>query len=254
MPAPLTPWRSPGCPARTRPRVPEVRVRRVWPMACRMSPVVTCSSPALEQDALEGQLRGPARGELDVGRGEQPRFLHDRGHVQLAVRDRGQVAVPDRLPRGRVGRPDRDHVVEPAVPQERAVQGADRVRGADQQPLVLLPERRDELEHLVGDPLGCGHGARLARPGDLLHLVDEQHNLVQLGDQARTPPAARRPGRPGTPRPAGTGTAPRTASPAGTRRPWRRSSCPFPAARTARWPGAAPGPAARPGPAAPAAR
>ena len=35
----------------------------------------------LEQDALEGQLRGPARGELDVGRGEQPRFLHDRGHV-----------------------------------------------------------------------------------------------------------------------------------------------------------------------------
>jgi hypothetical protein len=27
---------------------------------------------ALEQDPLEGQLGGPARGELDVGRGEQP--------------------------------------------------------------------------------------------------------------------------------------------------------------------------------------
>jgi hypothetical protein len=29
---------------------------------------------ALEHDALEYMLRGPARGELDVGRGEQPRL------------------------------------------------------------------------------------------------------------------------------------------------------------------------------------
>jgi type I restriction enzyme, R subunit len=47
------------------------------------------------------------------------------------------------------------------VPQERAVQGADRVRGADQQPLILFPERRDELEHLVRDTLRRGDRARL---------------------------------------------------------------------------------------------
>src|SRR5215471_4796888 len=108
---------------------------------------------AFEHDALERQLRGPAGGELDVRRGEQPRLLHDRGLVQLAVRDRGEVAVPYRLSRGRVGRADGNDVVEPAVPQERAVQGADRVRGADEQALILLPERRDELEDLVGDTL-----------------------------------------------------------------------------------------------------
>jgi hypothetical protein len=86
-------------------------------------------------------------------------------------------------PRGRVRRPDGDDGVEPAVPQEGAVQGTDRVRGADEQPGVLFPERRDQLEHLVGDPLRRRYRARLARSGDLLHLVDEQHDLVQLGDQ-----------------------------------------------------------------------
>jgi hypothetical protein len=30
--------------------------------------------------------------------------------------------------------------------------------------------------------------ARLARPGDLFHLVDEQHHLVQLGDQGERLP------------------------------------------------------------------
>src|SRR6266568_9663887 len=54
------------------------------------------------------------------------------------MRDGGEVAVPDRLPRGWVGRADGDDVVESAVPQERAVQGAYRVRGTDEQPLILL--------------------------------------------------------------------------------------------------------------------
>ena len=148
-----------------------------------------------EQDALERQLRGPAGRELDVGRGEQPRFLHDRGHVQLAVRHRSQVTVPDRGPCARIGRPDRDDVVEPAMPQERAVQRANRVRGTDQQPLVLLPEGRDELEHLVRDTLRRRHRARLARPGDLLHLIDEDHHLVQLGEQSERLPQGR--GKPG---------------------------------------------------------
>src|SRR5215468_1401105 len=99
------------------------------------------------------------------------------------MRDRGEVAVPDRLPRGWIGRADGDDVVEPAMPQERAVQDADRVRGADEQALILLPEWRDELEHLVGDTLRCRDRARSACPGDLLYLVDEQHDLVQFGDK-----------------------------------------------------------------------
>jgi hypothetical protein len=56
----------------------------------------------LEQDALEGQLRGAAGGEFDVGRGEQPRFGDDRVQVQFVVRNVSQVAIPDRLPRGRI--------------------------------------------------------------------------------------------------------------------------------------------------------
>src|SRR5579875_1416823 len=169
-----------------------VRVRRVWPMACRMSSVATCWAP-FSNTTRSNTSCAVRRAANSMSAGVNSR---DRGHVELTMRDRGEVAVPDRLPRRRVRRPDGDDVVEPAVPQERAVQGAHRVRGTDQQPLILLPERRDELEHLVRDTLRGRDRTWLARPSDLLHLVDEQHYLVQLGDQGeRLPQGGGQPGR-----------------------------------------------------------
>src|SRR5580698_3220506 len=79
----------------------------------------------LEQDALEYQLRGPPGGELDVGWGEQPALIDNGLQVNLRVRQAGQVPGPDRLPRRIVRRPDRNEVIEPAMPQERGVQVAD---------------------------------------------------------------------------------------------------------------------------------
>src|SRR6266568_3153903 len=104
------------------------------------------------------------------------------------MRDCGEVAVPYRLPRGWVGRADGDDVVESAVPQKRAVQGAYRVRGTYEQALILLPERRDELEHLVRDTLRRRERAWLAHAAELIPGPSPHHAPAEL---AQYPGAAR---------------------------------------------------------------
>ncbi len=63
-------------------------------------------------------------------------------HVDLAVRNRAQVALPNGPAGFGVGWPDRDHVVEPAMAQQCGIEGSYRVRRADEQPVLALPERR----------------------------------------------------------------------------------------------------------------
>jgi len=68
------------------------------------------------------------------------------------------------------------------VAQECRVQGADEVGGADQEPAGLFAERRDDLEQLVGHALQRRRRVPGPLRGDFLHLVDEHHRVLQLGD------------------------------------------------------------------------
>jgi hypothetical protein len=152
----------------------------------------------VEYNALEDKLGGPPGGELDVGRRKQARLLDYGRRVNPGVRHLRQVPLPDGEPGLLVRRADGDEVVKPPVPQERRVELAHGIRGADQQPLFALAERRDELEHLVGDPLPGGGSSGLAQAGDLLDFIDEDHDPVQFGDQGEClPQRARQAGRRG---------------------------------------------------------
>src|SRR5262249_44444405 len=129
--------------------------------------------------AFERRLCALAGGELDVRGGEHLAGLDELVHLD-DVRVGPEVAPPDRAARRLVGRSARNDVVEPAVPQKRRIQRSHRVRRADQQPLVVLTERGDELEQLVGHPVrgirrDTGPAAR-----DLFHLVDEDDRRLEL--------------------------------------------------------------------------
>ena len=113
-------------------------------------------------------------------------------HVQLAVRRR-QVAVPDRLPSHRVGRSNGEDVVESAC-RRNALSRARTSwsRGsADARPARGKPISFSISLVTPGPPTPCA--ARATH--DFLHLVDEQHHLVQFGHQ-RNASRTRRPGGP----------------------------------------------------------
>ena len=91
-----------------------------------------------------------------------------------------KIALPHRLSGRLVRRAHRDHIVEPAGPQKGRIQRVHRVGGTHQKPAVVLAECRDQLEQFVGH---AQLGSRRTGPGggDLLDLVDEQHQLVEFG-------------------------------------------------------------------------
>lgn len=96
------------------------------------------------------------------------------------VGGRAEVALPDRRPGLRVGGTDRNDVVEPAGAQERRIEGADGVGGADQQAVVLVAETGDQLEQFVGDSVAWIDGLTGPDASDLLDFVDEQQDGFQL--------------------------------------------------------------------------
>ena len=116
------------------------------------------------------------------------------------------LAAPDSAatrhgaPADRAGRPGSRSRSAPAA--ETPSPGVHGVGRAHQQPAVVLAEGRDQLEQLVGHAEFGGRGAS-PRSGDLLHLVDEQHQFVEFGkvgeglaQRCRQPagPAGRQPG------------------------------------------------------------
>ncbi len=66
--------------------------------------------------------------------------------------------------------------------EERRIERANEVGGADQQSSRLLAEGRDDLQKFIGHPLKRRGGLAAALGRDLLHLVDEHHRVFQLGD------------------------------------------------------------------------
>ena len=142
-------------------------------------------------------MRGTAGGVLDVGGSQAVARRDERRDVGRLRCRGGDVAVPDGGACLAVGQSDRDDVVEAAVAQERGIQGANEVRGADEQAPVALTELGHELEQLVRDALrGRGRRAAATRR-DLFDLVDEDDGVLELADllerRAQRPREARRP-------------------------------------------------------------
>src|SRR6266496_4293770 len=114
---------------------------------------------ALEVLPLEGHLRRLACRELNICRGEQLTGRHQSAQVKRLVGDLLGVAFPDRLARLGVRRPDREHVVKTARPQERRVEPTDPVGGADQQVVSGTSEPWDLLQELFGKGLSRNYAA-----------------------------------------------------------------------------------------------
>src|SRR5215211_6214083 len=141
--------------------------------------------------ALEGGLRRLPRRELDVGGREVLRALGELVEVDLVLRDGRDVAMPDPDARLLVGRTDRKQVVEAAWSREGVVEIPHRVRRADEQAGISVPEGRDQLQQLVRDRARLR--LVLATRGDVLHLVDERDGafereqpVEELPQRART--------------------------------------------------------------------
>lgn len=155
-----------------------VTVGRVRLMVRRKSSVVGCARvpvPRVRSKTAWATVRAACRMSAGVNAG-----VGQEGGVGLGAGP-GEVAGPERGAGLVVGRADGQDVVEAAVPQERGVQRGDGVGGADEKPPVAVAEPHDGLEQFVDDAHGDG-GGEVAGPRDLLHLVDEDQDVVELGD------------------------------------------------------------------------